>query len=91
MSLLGKQSGHKLFVRLSKVSALEHARLNQVLLYLVRGTYFGVNLFLQYLQKSRNSPKFVPVKYSENQKFVMMSAKSWLLQENNWFSTLVYH
>ena len=34
MSLLGKQSRPKLFVRLSKVSALEHVRLRQVLLYL---------------------------------------------------------
>ena len=33
MSLLGKQSGPKLFVRLSKVSALEDVRLRQVLLY----------------------------------------------------------
>ena len=33
MSLLGKQSGPKLFVRLSKVSALEHVRFSQVLLY----------------------------------------------------------
>ena len=33
MSLLGKQSGPQLFVRLSKVSALEHVRLRQVLLY----------------------------------------------------------
>ena len=35
MILLGKQSGPKLFVRLSKVSALEHVRLRQVLLYVV--------------------------------------------------------
>ena len=34
MSLLGKQSGPKLFVRLSKVSALEDVRLRQVLLYI---------------------------------------------------------
>ena len=33
MSLLGKQSGPRLFVRLSKVSALEDVRLRQVLLY----------------------------------------------------------
>ena len=36
MCLLGKQSGPKLFVRLSKVSALEHVRFSQVLLYLFR-------------------------------------------------------
>ena len=37
MSLLGKQSGPKLFVRLSKVSALEDVRLRQVLLYVNNG------------------------------------------------------
>ena len=49
MSLLGKQSGPKLFVRLSKVSALEDVRLRQVLLY----KFFGFSKTVDFSDMSK--------------------------------------
>ena len=55
MSLLGKPSGPKLFVRLSKVSALEHVRLRQVLLYNILLKFSDFESTLLLLGKVYNS------------------------------------
>ena len=82
MSLLGKQSGPKLFVRLSKVSVLEHVRLRQVLLYKIPSDRIpGLWALIEFTKVHVNIFGFFSLFKCS---LINLRIKNWIFSSYNW-------